>query len=325
MLDELTAEELTELVAKNVPRDAHEFFTHYAREFCEGLPIDKSIARAPAESDAARLSAARARRAAARRARRIVRRLSQWSASTASGRRRRSARIPRRSRTRAGCSPRGRSRSTRARASSSPGDIEAQTERVIANLAAVLEAAGSSLARVVKTTVYVTDLALFARINAVYARHFTGDPFRPRARRCRWPRCRSAPRSRSTRSRLPADRPASTATESAAGSRALIAGVRGDRRHEVAGRLEERAEQAARERARSRSTARARGAARSARARTATLAAEPAQARLERAAKERLLGEAGQRRERRALDERERAERRARARARARRPSGCAR
>ena len=56
------------------------------------------------------------------------------------------------------------------------GDIEAQTERVIANLAAVLEAAGSSLANVVKTTVYVTDLALFGRINAVYARHFTGDP-----------------------------------------------------------------------------------------------------------------------------------------------------
>lgn len=55
-----------------------------------------------------------------------------------------------------------------------PGEIEAQTERVIANLSAVLAAAGSSLARVVKTTVYVTDLALFARINAVYARHFTG-------------------------------------------------------------------------------------------------------------------------------------------------------
>ena len=54
------------------------------------------------------------------------------------------------------------------------GDIEAQTEQVIANLRAVLEAADSSLARVVKTTVYVTDLALFARINAVYARHFTG-------------------------------------------------------------------------------------------------------------------------------------------------------
>ena len=54
------------------------------------------------------------------------------------------------------------------------GDVEAQTERAIANLAAVLEAAGASLARVVKTTVYVTDLALFARINAVYARYFTG-------------------------------------------------------------------------------------------------------------------------------------------------------
>jgi hypothetical protein len=43
VLDELTAEELSELVAKNVPREAHDFFTHYAREFCEGLPIDKSI------------------------------------------------------------------------------------------------------------------------------------------------------------------------------------------------------------------------------------------------------------------------------------------
>jgi hypothetical protein len=43
VLDELTADELSELVTKNVPREAHEFFTHYAREFCEGLPIDKSI------------------------------------------------------------------------------------------------------------------------------------------------------------------------------------------------------------------------------------------------------------------------------------------
>jgi hypothetical protein len=43
VLDELTAEELSELVAKNVPQEAHDFFTHYAREFCEGLPIDKSI------------------------------------------------------------------------------------------------------------------------------------------------------------------------------------------------------------------------------------------------------------------------------------------
>ena len=48
VLDELTTEELGELVAKNVPNDAHEFFKHYAREFCEGLPIDKSLtARLP--------------------------------------------------------------------------------------------------------------------------------------------------------------------------------------------------------------------------------------------------------------------------------------
>ncbi len=56
------------------------------------------------------------------------------------------------------------------------GEIESQTEQVIRNLAAVLEAAGSSLERVVRTTVYLTDLQLFARMNAVYARHFTGDP-----------------------------------------------------------------------------------------------------------------------------------------------------
>ena len=56
------------------------------------------------------------------------------------------------------------------------GDIEAQTERVIANLRAVLETAGSSLDAVLRTTVYLTDLALFPRVNAVYARHFGGDP-----------------------------------------------------------------------------------------------------------------------------------------------------
>ena len=61
------------------------------------------------------------------------------------------------------------------------GEIEAQVEQVLANLAALLESAGSSLARVVKTTVYVTDLALFARVNAVYARHFASEPFPARA------------------------------------------------------------------------------------------------------------------------------------------------
>ena len=56
------------------------------------------------------------------------------------------------------------------------GEIEAETEQVLENLAAVLEAAGSSLVRVLRTTVYLTDLSLFARMNAVYAKHFTGDP-----------------------------------------------------------------------------------------------------------------------------------------------------
>ena len=43
VLDELTAEELSELVAKNVPRETIEFFAHYAREFSDGLPIEKSV------------------------------------------------------------------------------------------------------------------------------------------------------------------------------------------------------------------------------------------------------------------------------------------
>jgi 2-iminobutanoate/2-iminopropanoate deaminase len=61
------------------------------------------------------------------------------------------------------------------------GGIEAQTECAIANLHAILEAAGTSLARVVRTTVYVTDLALFGRVNEVYARFFRGDPAPARA------------------------------------------------------------------------------------------------------------------------------------------------
>jgi 2-iminobutanoate/2-iminopropanoate deaminase len=56
------------------------------------------------------------------------------------------------------------------------GPIEAQTEQVIANLTAVLAAAGASLGDVLRTTVYVTDLSLFARVNAVYARHFGSNP-----------------------------------------------------------------------------------------------------------------------------------------------------
>ena len=50
--------------------------------------------------------------------------------------------------------------------------IEAQTEQVIANLKAILEAAGSSLDAVVKTTCFLSDLANFAAFNEVYRRHF---------------------------------------------------------------------------------------------------------------------------------------------------------
>ena len=61
------------------------------------------------------------------------------------------------------------------------GEIEDQTHRVLANLSAVLEAGGSSLGQVVKTTVYLTDLSLFPRMNAVYAEYFSGDPAPARA------------------------------------------------------------------------------------------------------------------------------------------------
>lgn len=56
------------------------------------------------------------------------------------------------------------------------GDITVQTERVLTNMAAVLEACGSSLGRVVKTTVFLKDLGEFAAMNAVYARFFETNP-----------------------------------------------------------------------------------------------------------------------------------------------------
>jgi len=56
------------------------------------------------------------------------------------------------------------------------GEIEVQAERVLDNIKAVLEAAGTSLARVVKASVFLADLGDFARMNAVYTRYFTGDP-----------------------------------------------------------------------------------------------------------------------------------------------------
>ena len=55
-------------------------------------------------------------------------------------------------------------------------DIESETARVLENLKAVLEAAGSSLERVVKTTVFLRDMGDFARMNAVYGAYFPGNP-----------------------------------------------------------------------------------------------------------------------------------------------------
>ena len=56
------------------------------------------------------------------------------------------------------------------------GGIREQTERVMSNLRAVLEAAGSSLDRVVKTTVFLSDLADFAEMNETYGRFFGQVP-----------------------------------------------------------------------------------------------------------------------------------------------------
>ena len=52
--------------------------------------------------------------------------------------------------------------------------IEAQTEQVLRNIGTILEAAGSSLSRVVRCGVFLTDMAEFSRMNAVYARMFGG-------------------------------------------------------------------------------------------------------------------------------------------------------
>jgi len=54
------------------------------------------------------------------------------------------------------------------------GSVAEQTEQVFQNLRAVLSAAGGSLDRVVKTTVFLADMADFAEMNEVYARHFAG-------------------------------------------------------------------------------------------------------------------------------------------------------
>src|SRR6266700_6018199 len=56
------------------------------------------------------------------------------------------------------------------------GDIAAQTERVFANMKAVLEGCGSSLGQVLKTTVFLKDMGEFAKMNEVYGKYFDANP-----------------------------------------------------------------------------------------------------------------------------------------------------
>ena len=56
------------------------------------------------------------------------------------------------------------------------GGIAEQTEQVLRNLSAVLEAAGTNLSRVVKTTVFLADMSDFAAMNEVYGRFFGAEP-----------------------------------------------------------------------------------------------------------------------------------------------------
>jgi 2-iminobutanoate/2-iminopropanoate deaminase len=69
------------------------------------------------------------------------------------------------------------------------GDIAAQTERVLQNMRGLLEACGSSLGQVVKTTVFVKDMGEFAKMNEVYAKYFSENaPARSTVEAARLPR-----------------------------------------------------------------------------------------------------------------------------------------
>ncbi len=57
-----------------------------------------------------------------------------------------------------------------------PGGIAAETRQTLENIRNILEEAGSSMARVVATTVYLTNIADFAEMNGVYAKYFTTNP-----------------------------------------------------------------------------------------------------------------------------------------------------
>jgi len=70
-----------------------------------------------------------------------------------------------------------------------PGDITAQTERVLENVKGILQAAGSSLEKVVRATVFLADMSEFASMNQVYARYFRqAFPARSSVQAARLPR-----------------------------------------------------------------------------------------------------------------------------------------
>ena len=70
-----------------------------------------------------------------------------------------------------------------------PGGIEAETRQALLNLTAVLEAAGSSLGSVVKTTVFLRDMNDFGVMNVIYGEFFTGDyPARSAVQAARLPK-----------------------------------------------------------------------------------------------------------------------------------------
>ena len=57
-----------------------------------------------------------------------------------------------------------------------PGDVAAQTERVLQNIAGILDAAGSSMVQVIKTTVFLKNMNEFSAMNDVYGRFFSAHP-----------------------------------------------------------------------------------------------------------------------------------------------------
>lgn len=54
-------------------------------------------------------------------------------------------------------------------------DLATETRQVMSNLNAVLEAAGASFAQVIKTSIFLSDMALFPEVNQIYSEYFTGD------------------------------------------------------------------------------------------------------------------------------------------------------